>query len=670
MDAKEEVLQEPRLTTETKNIPGYTLCPDCSEVPLISIIESLVPDKIIVECQSCNQKKEKEIKEEEKNNYISNKKTILTIQQYFDIMSNKNSKQSQIVRNCEQKSCKNKNGTGATLCTDCKKWYCNICLKKHNKHTQNHNLFSEELLVSPKCDEPKHDKRELLAYCYTCKKNICQMCKSNEHHNHIHKLYCDINKMIDINNLKEKMNQQIFQENCKKYRDRMIDNLNKQIERVKKAYEDNFNINQNIFKLLNLMIKTYTDFTEKHSYAYNILHNIIKNSQLNIKEFEMSDDTSNENVDKLIRYYKTNYIFGDTKIDNDKIQQIKRYDGNDNSKVSEWVTSLTILDDDNLCSTRNNSVTIYDKNTFEVQRTFKTKYPVNYLLQLDHFHLAIAFGKYDKIEIYEINEEGEKIVGELIGKENEEVLKIIRVYKDTFAFCTKSQIFMVRYSFNENGELVLEKMESPDKADNPINSIIKLKNENTIISGSISSQVNIYSLRQLKNRFKDKVAECLGRNSMIEVEGKNMIIMGGTTQISILEVMKKNTKNPNFIQKIYSINNLHYINSIVRMRMEGNNDYTYLIGEEYKYNLLEGETDIFEPKNYLIINFNKILEDIQKGNKEINERIEDKEQKKIPNRMINEQSRFQIKKVVSTVNWNRRCLALGYDNGEVRIVNY
>ena len=237
MDAKEEVLQEPRLTTETKNIPGYTLCPDCSEVPLISIIESLVPDKIIVECQSCNQKKEKEIKEEEKNNYISNKKTILTIQQYFDIMSNKKSKQSQIVRNCEQKSCKNKNGTGATLCTDCKKWYCSNCLKKHNKHTKNHNLFSEELLVSPKCDEPKHDKRELLAYCYTCKKNICQMCKSNEHINHIHKLYCDINEMIDINNLKEKMNQQIVQENCKKYRDRMIDNLNKQINKLKKTYE-------------------------------------------------------------------------------------------------------------------------------------------------------------------------------------------------------------------------------------------------------------------------------------------------------------------------------------------------------------------------------------------------------------------------------------------------
>ena len=106
------------------------------------------------------------------------------------------------------------------------------------------------------------------------------------------------------------------------------------------------------------------------------------------------------------------------------------------------------------------------------------------------------------------------------------------------------------------------------------------------------------------------------------------------------------------------------------MRREGNNDYTYLIGEEYKYNLLEGETDIFEPKNYLIINFNKILEDIQKGNKEINERIEDKEQKKITNRMINEKRRYQIKKVVSTVNWNRRCLALGYDNGEVRIVNY
>ena len=139
----------------------------------------------------------KKIKEEEKNNYISNKKTILTIQQYFDIMSNKKSKQSQIVRNCEQKSCKNKNGTGATLCTDCKKWYCSNCLKKHNKHTKNHNLFSEELLVSPKCDEPKHDKRELLAYCYTCKKNICQMCKSNEHINHIHKLYCDINEMID-----------------------------------------------------------------------------------------------------------------------------------------------------------------------------------------------------------------------------------------------------------------------------------------------------------------------------------------------------------------------------------------------------------------------------------------------------------------------------------------
>ena len=58
------------LPTEHEKIGGYSLCPNCSEVPLIYIVESLVPDKILIECQTCRKKNENNQNLDDAHNYI------------------------------------------------------------------------------------------------------------------------------------------------------------------------------------------------------------------------------------------------------------------------------------------------------------------------------------------------------------------------------------------------------------------------------------------------------------------------------------------------------------------------------------------------------------------------------------------------------------------------
>lgn len=683
------------LTTERETINGYSLCPNCSEVPLIYIVESLVPDKILIECQTCKKKnqnndnKELENKINNEKDIVENKnyKQIIEIKNYLDEMNKKGEKSKQERKNCERKGCKER---GNSYCIQCIKWFCAKCVKKHNQFNKAHKIVQEELGISPKCEIKGHNKRDLEYYCYNCKENICQICKNGDHVKHVVKSLLELKETINTTEIIQTMENQTFQKNCIKCRDFMIQKLEEKIKQIKEAYLNNFEINQNIFKLINLMLKTYHDFVEKkgvQSYNYNIIQNIIYNCHFNVSELEISNETSNKNINKLIQYYQRNYIFGTNKIELSKFETFKQFKEEDKKEVG----SLTVLHNNNLCATYSNKIYVFDQNTLEKTRTINAPCEINSLIQLTDNLFGVTYSKkeFDIVDIIYIEDkegvnENEKIesILKIKGEPKKNIIKVIKINENSFAFCNNNLINVVEYEYNKEKKFNLKKqIKNLQIIENQINSIIKPKKENVIISGNIDGEVIIFSIRNLNIKYKEKgLAKC--SELMEEIDGTNKIIIAGITILSIIEIIKEGTKNPNKANKIMQIDFENSISSLLRVRQQFNGNYTLLIGTEMLYYDVVGETGQNEPIHYTILNFDDVFrlteekKEAAEKKKEVQEekfitqKIKDIEIKGKINELILNKENKRTRRIVSSVSWSRRCLVFGFFDGMLKFINY
>lgn len=709
------------LPTEHEKIGGYSLCPNCSEVPLIYIVESLVPDKILIECQTCRKKNENNENKILENGIINKEKQkvggksykkIIEIKEYLENINKIEQKSKQEAKNCQRKGCKASEGTGVSYCIQCTKWFCSKCLKKHNQINKAHNIVEEQLGVNPKCEINGHDRRDLEYYCYNCKINICQICKNGDHVTHVVKSLLDIKLSIDTSEIIKAMKEQTFQKNCIKYRDSLIRNLEEKIKQIKEAYQKNFEINKNLFKLINLLLKTYGDFIDKkgvHSYNYNILQNIIYNCHFNVSEFEISNETSSESVNKLIKYYQTNYIFGTNNVDHSKFETIKQFQEKDRKEVG----FLTVLHNNNLCATYFNKIYIFNQNNFNKTRIINVSCDIRSLIQLTDHLFGVTYSKkdFDIIEIIYIedkfeenvdeNEKAESII-KIKGQPEKRIEKVILINENSFAFCNNNLINVVEYEYNNESKFILKKqinnLQNNDKntIDNCINSIIKPKKENVLISGNIDGDVIIFSIRSLNIKFIEKnLAKCY-IGLMEEIEGTNKIIVAGCKSLSVIEIIKEGTKNPNKAIKILLIEFEDSISSLLRVRQQFNGNFTLLIGTETFYYDVVGEDNQNEPINYTLLNFNDVFRLLEKKKEKKNNQKEEekkeeekeeekKEEEKEENNICKKIKDIEIKgkinkelfldqktkrKMVSSVSWNRRCMVFGFSDGTIKFINY
>ena len=202
--------------------------------------------------------------------------------------------------------CKNKNKSNTFnnefyLCFECHKNLCPLCKSIHDKsHDKNHSIINYDN-KNYVCN--KHYKN-LIQYCIDCNKDMCLSC-SNEHKNHKIVLYKD--ELIDIKNLRNKMNE--LKNDIDKFEiniEKIINKLNMMVENMNIIYNINNNIlnnyendNRNYKIVLNLnymseYIKNeINNIKNKYNYGYNI------NRLLNIDEIKLKiieDKISNTNL--------------------------------------------------------------------------------------------------------------------------------------------------------------------------------------------------------------------------------------------------------------------------------------------------------------------------------------------------------------------------------------
>ena len=202
--------------------------------------------------------------------------------------------------------CKNKNKSNTFnnefyLCFECHKNLCPLCKSIHDKsHDKNHSIINYDN-KNYVCN--KHYKN-LIQYCIDCNKDMCLSC-SNEHKNHKIVLYKD--ELIDIKNLRNKMNE--FKNDIDKLKiniEKIINKLKNIIENMNNIYDINKNILNNYqndkrnnktvlnLKYMNEYIKNeINNIKDKYNYGNNI------NELLNINDNKLKileNKTTNKNL--------------------------------------------------------------------------------------------------------------------------------------------------------------------------------------------------------------------------------------------------------------------------------------------------------------------------------------------------------------------------------------
>lgn len=91
----------------------------------------------------------------------------------------------------------------------------------------------------------------------------------------------------------------------KELKDKYINLLEEQKQKIEKAYERNLNCNENLLSFINILINSYIKTQNKITFS-----NLSNNSKFNIDTTHsyLVDDTSNENISNLLYYFNNEHI--------------------------------------------------------------------------------------------------------------------------------------------------------------------------------------------------------------------------------------------------------------------------------------------------------------------------------------------------------------------------
>ena len=205
-----------------------------------------------------------------------------------------------------------KEDKNALYCDNCNYLLCSSCYQSHisNNNNKNHKFISPSKLDFY-CI--KHEKELLFAYCFDCSVNFCKICeKENKHTKHNFCLYKNI-----ILNKKEKkiLKQKLKYAELKiEYNTKVTELLSKKLKsedmkkRLSKAERNNFKENQNLLEVVNFMLYVYDNSKNKN---YSIIHNVIKNINLNVNRYKFLQNTSVDiDAKLLLRYFEEDLILG------------------------------------------------------------------------------------------------------------------------------------------------------------------------------------------------------------------------------------------------------------------------------------------------------------------------------------------------------------------------
>ena len=437
--------------------------------------------------------------------------------------------------------------------------------------SQNNNVPDEEEEIEKTMNPvnqfcPLHPERENFFFCLDCREHFCKSCY-DKHHTHIH---CKLDNYVSppvIDKIITNVGRAEF--HLKEYNEKLkieiVNKLKKQIERIEIAYTLNNRINENLIKLINILISD-ASYNIPNFYSYE---NLINHSNFNYDTPIKVSSLSNPmvNINDIIHYYNSNFIITESNkkipfvdgtlfsIDLSKMTLIQRI-----KEHKHHINCLLALNDGRFASCSNDCLikifkVVHSNQTFTCSMIIDNhKNFVNYLCELENSTIASCSA--DKtIRIFKLS------------KTNYQVLAIIEAHKgNIWKLEALSDCRIASCSFDHTVKIwnvktykLIVTLEGHKK---PIYSILKLQSGN-LVSGTFEEDtLRFWSTMNYKCNAVVSKVQCFQNNSLCEIR-KNVIAVGGLNCISVV-----NCKSYQIEGKIMNAS-FSYVEMIMKMK-DGN----------------------------------------------------------------------------------------------------
>ena len=497
--------------------------------------------------------------------------------------------------------------------------------KTEGKRKRIKDIFlSRKCEVPYKCEEEGHEENNNELYCDDCKQYFCSECK--DQHSQEHKNIVELQK-INAKFIYEEYLNKLNEENSdienEKFKNKLIACLNEQIELIKKAFEENKKINDNIKLLIKNILYTFESVsgTKKKITNYHVTSNIIFNCNFNkpYEHFKFNPvETSLSNINKLITYYKTNFIFGKNEISLNEFYKVKNIEQPNQSQVTGISPlsngNIIFFFDEGLYGLGNDEFT--DDKLYAINEGNNDLKYTTAVLELDKNYLVT--GKLNcVITIWKVAYKDNKInlekVREDPPQEKAEIKSFVSISNNSFAGFSESQIMIYSYQKEENGDLkvdsiTIQLITFEDIGGKALTALIKPKDlEHVIMCGTNGSYIFIWDIENKEHRdFEGNKILC-SKNALIEVDN-NIICVACENEIVLLDYKNWKTKKEIIIKK--RIENKKYI-YIVPTRLNNvlllgcSEDCSICLLDLNKEEISSGENNKLIQKWNLLVNWGK-----------------------------------------------------------------
>lgn len=281
---------------------------------------------------------------------------IIPIEQYLSEM-NLNISPSKIVDKCY--SCRETKEMG--FCVHCSKFLCAEC---GNEKT--HSFARNEYIIRSLC---KQHKSIRAYYCYSCEKEMCDMCLL-DHRDHdytsLKEVYDHLNIAVDIEQFHESINNIMkSKEQAKDVFIKVIDDyivkLNHHKNIIENTYTKSKIQDQSLHELISLLYSNFESTSQVPNYT--IMKNLEINSNLNFSSFAPNDSNNiSQYCRELKEYFDSNFIINSnvSKILH-KTQSIEEF----------FVNDLILINSNTFATISLREVKLWNSMTFQHLTTYK-----------------------------------------------------------------------------------------------------------------------------------------------------------------------------------------------------------------------------------------------------------------------------------------------------------
>ena len=381
---------------------GIIVCEKCFTIPEITILNK---NTVEVKCQQCNDITKKDF------SYFINKYCKNIEEENLSDMPKCNYNKSHQLNSI-------------LYCFQCEKYLCEECINIHNISFEDkkHIFIKQRINNGFYCNKNDHNKFLKYQYCTLCKDYLCSQCKCKHSNKYIYnfeqnKYKGKIKEIIDnVEKLKTIIDNEELELNI------FLEDIENKIKALKQIFNNYKERNMKSITFYKLLINNYEHYN--NIYNYNIINNIIINSNFDFSVSKFLEDENNSNKNEcFISKYNKLYSFYNNKF-HFKTKDYSHYFITKHFCKKEKIKKCIFVNEKLIAFIFSNDNYIYfidkENNNKIIKKEIKCKY-IKDIYPFDSGKL-IFIDEEDTLRLYNINEDKDTCI---ITKYNEQTFNFI-----------------------------------------------------------------------------------------------------------------------------------------------------------------------------------------------------------------------------------------------------